>query len=423
MCCRFAPRRHGAWWVLSCYSLFALLVCMPARGEGGDKRVPKYDWGVNRRVRTIVANPENPGDPGYVGVAGTFTVNAPISIPTDEHGVVSLISNPFNCGYSFYLGGGKNAEDANGSGGLEVDAGLQWEDLDAQERRNQKKQQHNPLNPYLVGWTAFINNSRPGSGDAYTNPEKRGAKGFETWRGHSLQPAYDLTYMVTPEGYLGLTIAGPDWPGGTFYWENDNLAMTGLDEGLGRPDPAAGEQVIPAIDQLLALSVTPPPNQNNGTQTVLEGDEVVYNGTEGHPAEFGSLFVKRSTCITQATGVTGRCDGTKFDCTFSGGLVYHSPTSALSGPVASPWVENICNQIPTGYDVEECGSNSIDQSFNGMATPGSLFKLAFPLLGKPARHAGSEAIYPGRYSSEDVHISLINGAWGDGSSRVAPSSP
>ena len=360
-----------AYASVACSLLVVVATISPAFGEGGDKRTQGGDWGANRRVRTTVGT-------GYVGVSGTFTVNAPISVPIDEKGDVSLMSNPFNCGYSFYLGGGNEA-------GLEVDAGLQWLDLSDQEDMNDPGDLF-PYNPSLVGWAAFINNS-----GVYTSPKFQFGEGFLPWRSNSTQPAYTLTYLVTADGYLGLTIDGPGWPGGTVYWRGQPF-------GKGKaPDP--DDMVWPSLH-------------------TLAGDDRNKVVTE-----FSSLYVKRSIAITQKQAGKGDCDGTQFDCTFSGGKViaWNHDTQEWECNEQN-WEEVRCDQSVTGYDVDEFGSGAIDRTFNGMATPDSDFKLAFPQdwLGKPARHAGSESIKQ-RYGGEEVHISLINGAWADDGSGVQPS--
>ena len=370
MSCREGGRRCGSV-LLGCCLVSALTASAPAHSEGGDKRTGG-DWGANRRVRTF---------PGYVGVAGTFTVNTAISIPTDEHGVVSLTSNPFNCGYSFYLGGGTS------NGRLEVDAGLQWCDLDSQEAENRKLPQsnQNPIHPEWVGWAAFINCSRIGQPSAYTCPRYLTADdGFQPWRCNFKQPTYGLKYIVTRAGYLALTIDGPGWPGGTVYWRERAYKKN------QSPLPLATDQVWPSLSTLAP------------TDRVVVGDD-----------EFQELYVKRSTAITHATGAEGQCDGTSFDCTFSDGTVYAANQGTADSPTAWSWEKRQCDQSLTGYDVEEFNSHAIDRTFFGMATTDSRFKMAFPVLGNPARHAGSEDLEEdqGRYSDEQVQISLINGAW------------
>ena len=391
-------RRSGCWNVLHCCFVGALIASTPAHAEGGDKRT-NGDWGVNRRVRSLA---------GYVGAEGTFAAMTPAAPPTDETGKVTKISNPFHCGYSFYLGCG----DQNpGFSDLEVDAGLQWEDRDAQSGIPDDR---------WVGWVAFINNSRRGSGKAYTNPQWLSPAGWQAWRGKNRQPTYELTFLVTQSGYLGLTISGPNWPGGTFYWMNSDANEEG-----NRNPPAAIDQVLPSISQLLARRPIGIPYDDEGILVLdVNGDVIMLDppaGTSGdevvsNSSEFNSIFVKRSVCITQATGVTGQCDGTQFDCQLSAGKVYPANTRE---PTA--WTQRQ-NQLLTGYDVQEFGAELIDQSFAGMATPGSKFKMAFPALGKPARQPGSETLYPGRYVSEEAYISLINGAY-PVAGTVKPSTP
>lgn len=414
-------------------TIFAPLHADKAMAEGGDKRA-LHNWGANRRVRT---QPQ-----GYVGVGGTFDI-VEMSLPKNANGEITEESNAVNSKPSFYFGGG--------GGGVEVDAGMQYEWF-----------QGNTTGATPRGWAAFISVNK-----LFRNPRIWDGTSYGAWRGTGgTGSSYSMEYKVyndqeicpttdqaQPKGSISLELTGK---------VNNKTTDHLLFFYRQPPTPEYPAKVvkpfltrpyldIPVVQELPDKPVFVPPTESSpGAPPNLawawpwEGETRTYS-TNLHNAR-QTLFAKRVVCITQDTGRPAENDGSTFTTTFSGGkLTKADGVEAYWNPLARAGdVDHGTNA--TGYDTPTEGrsagnisdsnppqsDHAKDLTWYGFETTSSEYKIQFPKvyfsqapLANPqeeARKATDRSrteIYEAanganggniRYTRETVAISLRNAA-------------
>lgn len=375
-----------------------------AQAEGGGKRplssqkVP-VSWGVNRRVRTTTAT-------GYIEMSGTFSGLGTMKLPEDKSRPddtrkYTKVSNPCDDKPTAYFGS------TGGTGGKEVDAGLQYEWNRVVIGAGTSQRTYEP------GWSAFIR------ADAFTNPflwdknADQGAGVWNPWRGFAA--TYTLRYRIwttataqarsiacwnkttgtaqtvsaTPKvGAISLQITGTDFPKngtatnsppGEFFANPPASAPAATPTPyaerprVGRPELTYSPKTPTVADRGSALSKPiPDPSGDQTTKVPYPATDVmplIYphtvpstaSGTGIMPSgAFSTLAAKHVVGITQANGFRGETDGAYFQVRFTAGkVVKNGATTAIDWTPANAPIEQ-AGDANTGYDTPLAGADSKD---------------------------------------------------------------
>ncbi len=331
----------------------SIVLALPVKGEGGEKRPKGVDWGVNRRVRTIA---------GYYAVSGNSTINfgmPPGITPGDTS------TNPQGDHPSFYMGGH--------AGGVEVDSGLeyQWgEPISYGTDKNGHPIYHQTVpgitDHYPVGWTADVFANGFYSQPKVWDQDAIGQWGAVPWRPRvnpALPPgpsnpnlsspfSTDMTFTFNANGTANLYVSelrlldqsgrnlGVVSPG-AFYWVRYGHVM---------PSPTAAQPLSPSSGDVISPYMDP-------------------TDPSYIPNWRSRANVKRVVAMTRAQPATGKeLDGSWMSCVFTNGQV------AKDGGNLQPW-------LPADVDQKGDGNTGSQLWFysTGHDAPGGSGKYAYDL--------------------------------------------
>lgn len=371
------------------------LVAVPPPGAG--------QFGANRRVRTL--------DSDFTAVKGNFTLPT-VRVPATSPNIVTGLNNPFRSNPTFYFGCSaaqiEDSETGEFIGGLEVDAGLQYESARPAIGTGQA---------IPKGWAVIVraSNERAVVRQNFVSADKK-------WRAGSNVTSVTLVWTV-----YKLSVANSGGYGG-YLQVTANGASGPLPESDQPQDPDLGSNKIRA--QLYS------PDSSNFNR----GRSLIYN--------ISGMRVKRVVAINQgreldpATGAyTGPIlpfpypnggiyaeDGSYLrNCTFSGGQISQqisAPSVNDFGAAYNPsaWVtwdasntdNNNKTSVDTGYypggrDKTLVGDDAKTYGNAPTSLPILDFTGTLTNAGTPLPPTQWDDAVSSRYANETVSINLRNG--------------